>query len=117
MGRSSQAKGRLGERELSALLNEKGYSTRPGAPVSFGGEPDVLGLPGVHIEVKRRECADIPAALRKAAQDAEYFSGGEDIPVVFTRGNGQHWRAVMDLEAFLRFYRHTDFLPPKEGTQ
>lgn len=103
MGRSSQQKGRRAELELSGILNEYGFQTRPGAAVSFGSEPDIVGLPGVHCELKRRENPDISAALRQARRDAEHFNDG--LPVVFTRGNRQRWRVVMDLEDWLSMYK------------
>ena len=102
MGRSSQRKGRAAEIELSRLLNEHGYHTRPGKPVSFGREADIVGLDGVHIEVKRRECPDISAALRQAREDADYF--GDGLPAVFHRGNRQQWRVVMVLDDWLKLY-------------
>lgn len=101
MGRSAQRKGRRGENELSEILNQHGYNTRPGAPLSYGSEPDIEGLDGIHVEIKRRENPDIPAALRQAEEDAQYFGG---IPVVFVRGNRQKWRCVLDLEHFLTLY-------------
>ena len=76
MGRSSQQKGRCAERELARIL--QGYrftNARPGAPVCYGSEPDLVGVPHVHIEVKRREVTDIASALRQARADAEYFGG------------------------------------------
>ena len=102
MGRSSQRKGRAAELELSRLLNEYGFHTRPGEPVSFGREPDIVGLDGVHVEVKRRECPDLSAALRQAREDAERF--GDGLPTVFTRGNRQQWRVVMALSDWLKMY-------------
>lgn len=105
MGAASQRKGRRGELELCHLLSKKGYHVRPGEALNFGGEPDLLGMKGIHVEIKRRECPDIPAALAQAERDAEFFSGGEDIPAVFTRGNGQQWRVVMTLDSFLRLYQ------------
>ena len=79
------------------------YTTRPGMAVSFGGEPDVVGLDGVHIEIKRRENPDLSAALRQATEDAAYF--GDGLPAVFVRGNRQKWRVVMDLDAWMKMYR------------
>lgn len=102
MSRSQQQKGRRAEIELSRLLNERGYHTRPGEAVSFGREADIVGLDGVHIEVKRRECPDISAALRQAREDADYF--GDGLPAVFHRGNRQQWRVVMTLDDWLRLY-------------
>lgn len=102
MGSASQRKGRRAEIELSALLNSYGFDTRPGIAVSHGSEPDITGLPGIHVEVKRREQTDISAALKQAAEDARRF--GDGLPVVFTRGNRENWRVVMALDDFLRLY-------------
>ena len=103
MGKSQQQKGRRAEIELSRILSGYGYDVRPGEAVSFGGEPDVVGLDGVHIEIKRRENPDLPAALRQATEDAAYF--GDGLPVVFFRGNFQKWRVVMDLDTWMQMYR------------
>jgi Holliday junction resolvase len=103
MGRSEQTKGRRGERELSRILNEYGFQTRPGAPVSFGGEPDIIGLDGVHVEVKRAECPNVCAALKQAGEDAEYF--GDGVPVVFWRKNRGRWCAIMELDTFVSLLR------------
>lgn len=103
MGRSQQRKGRRAELELCRVLNDLGFtSVRPGEAVSFGSEPDVLGLEGVHVEVKRREGVDLNAALRQAAEDATYFGG---IPAVFHRGNRQNWRVTMGLTDWLKLYQ------------
>ena len=48
MGRTSQRKGRRGEIELSEKLKKYGIHAEPGASMSFGGVPDVTGLPGIH---------------------------------------------------------------------
>ena len=103
MARASQRKGRAGELELCRRLKEYGFGVQPGEAVSFGTTPDIVGLPGIHIEVKRREQTDIAAALKQASEDAQRF--GDGIPVVFTRGNRQHWRVVMTLDDFIELYR------------
>lgn len=103
MARASQRKGRAGELELCRVLSDYGYSVKPGAAVSFGSTPDIVGLPGIHIEVKRREQTDIAAALKQASEDAQRF--GDGLPVVFTRGNRQRWRVVMTLDDFMELYR------------
>ena len=86
-GKSSQAKGRRAELELAGILQGHGYDVRPGEPVSFGREPDVVGLPGVHCELKRRECVDLSAALTQAAKDAEFFQDG--LPAVYKAARRQ----------------------------
>lgn len=103
MSRASQRKGRAGELELCRILSGYGFDMKPGAAVSFGSTPDIVGLPGIHIEVKRREQTDISAALRQASEDAQRF--GDGLPAVFTRGNRQRWRVVMALDDFITLYR------------
>lgn len=53
MSSKSQRKGAAVERELAALLSTAGYECQRGGSLSFGEIPDVLGLPGIHIEDKR----------------------------------------------------------------
>lgn len=72
-GRTSQRKGRAAEIELAYILQGYGYDVRPGEAVSFGREPDLVGLPMIHCELKRREDVDLSAALVQAAKDAEFF--------------------------------------------
>ena len=102
-GRKSQRKGADGERELAALLREHGYNIERGGSCSFGEAPDLSGLTGVHIEVKRRESVDLSAALRQAAEDAVHF--GDGLPAVFHRGNRQRWRVTMELDTWVELYK------------
>lgn len=52
-GKASQRKGSGGERELATILRGYGYEVGRGGSLSFGEVPDLIGLPGIHIEVKR----------------------------------------------------------------
>lgn len=103
MGKSSQAKGRRAEIELSGILQGYGYDVQPGKAVSYGETPDVTGLPGIHIEVKRREGVDLSAALKQATADAERF--GDGLPAVFHRGNREKWRVTMALPDWMAMYQ------------
>lgn len=103
MGRKSQRKGRGGELELSAILQGYGYNVRPGEPVSYGAEPDLVGLKNIHIEVKRRENINLSAALAQAEADSQKF--GDGLPAVFHRKNREGWRVTMPLSAWLEFYQ------------
>lgn len=103
MGKSSQAKGRWGEIELAGLLQEYGYNVRPGEPVSYGAEPDLVGLENIHIEVKRRENVNLSAALAQAEVDSQKF--GDGLPAVFHRKNREGWRVTMPLSAWLELYK------------
>ena len=56
MGKTSRDKGKRGEREVASLLRSYGYDTHRGQQYHGGKDsPDVVGLPGIHIEVKRTE--------------------------------------------------------------
>ena len=111
MGKSQQQKGRRAERELAAILQGHGYDVRPGAPCNHGTTPDLTGLPGIHIEAKRREKLDLYGALRQSAADADKFSEG--VPVVMHRANRCPWVVSMTLDSFLALYEQTK--PDKSG--
>lgn len=101
-GKGSQAKGAAGERELAAVLRERGYDTQRGGSLSFGEVPDVVGLPGVHIEVKRVERLNVPEAMHQAVRDAEKFRDG--VPALFHRRNREPWLVTMRLDDWLEMY-------------
>lgn len=103
MGKSSQRKGRDGERELRDVLQGYGYQVECGEPVSFGTVPDLVGLPGIHIECKRVEKLNIPEAMRQAVRDSERFRDG--MPVLFHRRNRQPWLVTMRLDDWMKVYR------------
>ena len=103
MGKSSQRKGRDGERELRDRLREYGYAVECGEPVSFGEDPDLVGLPGIHIECKRVERLNVPEAMQQAVRDSEKFQDG--MPALFHRRNRQPWLVTIRLEDFMRLYR------------
>lgn len=102
MGKSSQRKGRDGERELRDVLQSYGYQVECGEPVSFGIVPDLVGLPGIHIECKRVEKLNIPEAMRQAVRDSEKFRDG--MPALFHRRNRQPWLVTMRLDDWMKVY-------------
>lgn len=98
MGKASRDKGKVGEREVAALLREHGFEARRG--VQYQGGPasqDVVGLPGFHIEVKRVEAFNLHAAMAQADQDRDAAA----TPVVFHRRNAGEWVVVMKAHDFL----------------
>ena len=68
---NSCRKGADGERELAALLRDEGYSIERGGTESFGTVPDLSGLPGVHIEVKRVERLNVLEAMQQAIREVQ----------------------------------------------
>lgn len=105
MGKSSQRKGADGERELAAILQEQGYSCHRGGSMSFGEVPDLTGLPGIHIEVKRVERLNVGEAMDQAIRDSERMHDG--IPALFHRRNRKPWIVSMRLTDWLQLYKES----------
>lgn len=103
MGKPSQRKGRAGELELYRILQRYGLQAKPGQAVSFGNTPDITGLSGIHIECKRVERLNIPAAFAQAARDSERFHDGK--PALFHRRNREPWLVTMRLEDWIELYK------------
>ena len=78
-GKASQRKGANGERELAAKLRSYGFEIERGGSMSFGEVPDLVGLPGVHIEVKRVERLNVGEAMWQAINDSERFQDGAPV--------------------------------------
>ena len=107
-GRSSQRKGADGERELARILTGYGYDLQRGGSLSFGDVPDMVGLPGVHIEVKRVERLNVPEAMGQAIRDSDRFHDGA--PALFHRRSRSPWLVTMRLEDWMVLYN----IAPKE---
>lgn len=100
---NSRDKGARGERELAGVLNGYGFFCRRGQQFSgANGDPDVIGLPGIHIECKRVERLDLYAAIDQAKRDARKRGG---LPAVFHRKNNAEWLVSMPLENWMAIYR------------
>lgn len=98
MGARSKRKGADGERDCANFLREHGFDAHRGRQYHGGPDsPDVVGIPGYHIEVKRTEAFRLYPALEQAQEDA----GEGETPVVFHRKNGKRWVVVMDAESFI----------------
>ena len=72
MGKASREKGKRGERQWALVCREHGYECRRTSQYcgQSGEAADVVGLPGVHIEVKRVERLNILDAMLQAVRDA-----------------------------------------------
>ena len=104
MSRSSQRKGREAELELVKVLHGFGFeSVQAGEPVSYGSTPDLVGLPGIHIECKRCEQLRLSEWMKQAERDAARFQDG--VAVIFHRRNREPWMVTMNLDDFMKIYR------------
>lgn len=82
--RTRIARGRRSQVVLAALMNRYGW---PFAEAIFGAMPgrDLIGTPGLAVEIKATSDNPLPQALRQAAKHAG-TSG--DLPIVVWRPNG-----------------------------
>ena len=104
MSLNSRNKGKKGELEIANLLKTKyGYDNARRGQQFHGGadSPDVVGVNGLHIEVKRVEKLNIDDALAQSERDA----GENEIPVVFHRRNNQKWKTTLSLDNFMKIWR------------
>jgi len=103
MGGMSRTKGKVGEREVAALLKDHGFEARRGQQYAGGEDsPDVVHSMGpFHIEVKRTERFALYPAMDQARAD---MRKGET-PLIFHRANGKEWVVVLPADGFLTLVR------------
>lgn len=99
---NSRSKGKRGELEAAHLLQKYGYDARRGQQFSgANGDADVVGLPHIHLEVKRVEKLNIDEALDQSVSDAR---DGET-PVVLHRKNRKEWKVTMRFTDWIEMYK------------
>lgn len=103
MGKKSQRKGRSAELELVRIMQEAGINAQAGEAVSFGTVPDIVGIEGIHAEVKRVERLNLSEAMKQSIRDSQKFRDGS--PAVFHRRNRQSWLVTMRLHDWLILYK------------
>ena len=104
MSVNSRDKGARFERKLASIFRSYGFKDcRRSAQYcgNTGDASDVVGLPGIHQEVKRVERLNIEEAMSQAVRDSQ----GSKIPVVAHRKNGQGWLVTMRAEDWFSLYR------------
>jgi hypothetical protein len=100
MGMKSRSKGKVGEREIAAIVRDlTGWEVRRKVR-QLDGESDLEGVPAFSVEVKRHASAtrgDIRCWWDQA--NAQAVAEGK-VPVLFFRRDRDEWRAVwpMSLE-------------------
>ena len=113
---NSREKGKHGEREWASICRSYGYSDARRGQQFCGleGDADVVGVPGLHSEVKRVERLNIYDAMAQSTRGAK---DGE-IPIVAHRRNNCKWLVTMKADDFFKIYReyHSGImLKEKEG--
>lgn len=102
---NSRNKGKTGELEWARFCRDRGYDCRRTAQYcgNTGDASDVIGLPGIHQEIKRVERLDLYAAIDQAARDATNADKGE-LPIVAHRKNHCKWLVTMLADDWFRLY-------------
>ena len=95
----SRDKGKAGEREVVKMLQElfDGYEftiERNLLSQARSGGVDIVGLPGLAIEVKRAETLRLADWFKQAQEQAERLNAR---PVLFYRQSRQPWRIMTNL--------------------
>ena len=104
----SRRKGARGELEVAAILRKRGYPARRGFQARGGKEqPDLVTIPGFHLEVKRVERLNLHAAFRQADDD---IPADDDvtIPAVVHRMSREPWLVTLRFEDFLDLLEEAD---------
>lgn len=95
MGMKSKRKGKTGELELATTL-ARIFRVEMSRGVQYQGtpdSPDVIGLPGIHVECKRREVLRLYTEMSQAVAEA-----GDNVPLLCHRRSGEPWLATCRLE-------------------
>lgn len=103
---NSRRKGKNGELEAVRLCRAEGWETHRTSQYCGNNEEgaaDIVGLPGIHVEVKRVERLNIDDALDQSTRDAEKTD--KAIPIVLHRRNNTRWKVTMDAHDWFKLYR------------
>lgn len=98
-------KGKTGELELCRKLKEYGFNVRRSVQYNGKadeGQADLIGLKGIHIEVKRTEKLNLYDAVEQAKRDTK-----EGLPTVFHRRNNCEWLVIMPLNDWIKVYKES----------
>jgi Holliday junction resolvase len=105
MGKHNRQKGKSAELELASIIRETyGWPVRRGHV--FEGEPDIVGLEGIHVEVKRTKSFHAVDFMVQAARYATHHNGG--YPAVFYRADRKPWTVTMLARDWYRFSKDSN---------
>ena len=98
---NSRNKGKRGELEAARILREHGYEARRSQQYAgINNDADVVGLPDIHIEVKRVEKLNVDEALQQSIRDAK----DDEVPVLMHRKNRTEWKITMLFDDWIEMY-------------
>lgn len=98
---NSKRKGKDGELEAAHFFQKYGFDARRSQQFAgMNGDADVVGVPFLHLEIKRNERLNLDKAMEQSQRD----SREGEIPVVVHRKDRQDWRITLSLEEFMPMY-------------
>ena len=103
MGKMSRDKGARGERMWRDVCRAEGYDAERGCQLYQRGSEvaDVIGLPGIHQEIKFTERLQLREAMEQSVRDAK----DDEIPIVAHKANRQPWLITLQAGDFFKLYR------------
>lgn len=105
---NSRQKGAAAEREVANILKDRGFDAHRGQQFHGGGDsPDVVGLPGFHLEVKRVERGGVYDWMDQAQRDAALDS----VPLVVHRRSKKPWVVILRFDDFLNLLENAHAKP------
>lgn len=106
IGKSSKARGKRGELSLVHALRDAGFTEarRTAQYCGKAGTSEVVGIEGLHVEVKNQERLNIWSALAQSQRDTE-ADGNGDIPAIFFKRNRSGWYVALPLPNFIKLYK------------
>ena len=107
MGKSQRNKGARGELLWRDVCREQGFeNVERGCQLYQRGSEiaDVVGLPGIHQEVKFVERLNLRAAMEQSERDAA-DSGQTSIPIVAHKTSRRPWLVTMRAGDWFKLYK------------
>lgn len=109
---NSKRKGKRGELEVAHFFQDLGLDARRSQQYAgINNDADVVGVPFLHIEVKRTERLNLDKAMAQSKSEARE----NEVPTVVSRKDRQEWRITLPLEDFAPIYMA--WLREKEAEQ
>ncbi len=99
---NSKQKGKKGELEFANLCKKYGFNTRRSQQFAgINNDADVVGLPDIHVEVKRVERLNIYDAIEQAIRDKK----DDEMAIVAHRKNHKPWLVTMTFDDWMEIYK------------
>jgi len=99
---NSRQKGKRGELEIAHIMQEYGFDAKRSQQYcGINNDADVVGVPFLHLEIKRVQALNLDKAMEQSERDARE----DEIPVVMHRKDRKPWFVTMRLDDFMTMYK------------